>query len=815
MEKKKSIVNDNYGPIEKTDQASTTSKGGKKANTRMFQNIILIWLDNNIDENNEDFKQGITQLRRVVSTINTFTDTDQCTDFLTDIYKERVFMVISDEFYKNIVPLIHDVTQLHTIVIFNKNKTGHEQWAKEWYKIKGFFTEISPMCEVLQQAGQECEQNAISISFVATNDDIRNTNLDQLDPTFMYTQILKEILLSLEFEEKHMKEFIDYCRVNKEGTLNGVNELEREYHNKTPIWWYTSECFVYSTLNCALRLMDVDIILKMGWFIRDLHRDIEQRHKEQFGECHSNESFTIYRGQGMSKENFDRLIKTKGGLLSFNNFLSTSKDRDISLFFAESSWNNPDMIGILFVITIEHTESTTPFASVNGISAFEEEDEILFSMHTVFRIREIKPMNENRRLFQVDLTLTSDHDKDLLVLADHIRKDSGLNSRGWFRLGLLLINMGYPDKAQHVYEVLLEKTMNVRSQIPIYNELGLIKYVQGAYKEAIAFHEKVLKLEQNILAPDDSSFAVSYANIGNAYDEMGEHSKALSFLEKALIIQQKRFPPNYFYIALVYSNIGIVYYKLGEYSKALSSHEKALETKQKELPSNHPSLAMSYDNIGTLYGAIGEFSKALSYNRKALEIRQQSLPPNHPELAYSYNNIASSYISMGEYSEALPYRKKILEIKLQSLPPNHPELASYYNRIAIVYINMAEYSKALPYCKKTLEIKQLTLPPNHPELASSHSSIALVYADMDEYSKALSFFKKALEIEQQTLPRNHPDLASLYNAIGGTYHNMGEYSKARPFLERAVDIARCSLPSNHPSLQIFMKNLDTVIIRCK
>jgi hypothetical protein len=64
-------------------------------------------------------------------------------------------------------------------------------------------------------------------------------------------------------------------------------------------------------LNRALRLMNVDIIIKMGFFI----------------DHHSANSFTVYRGQDMSKVDFEQMVKTKGGLISFNNFLSTSKRR--------------------------------------------------------------------------------------------------------------------------------------------------------------------------------------------------------------------------------------------------------------------------------------------------------------------------------------------------------------------------------------------------------------------------------------------------------------------------------------------------------
>jgi hypothetical protein len=389
-----------------------------------MQNVLLIWLDKNIDDNNEDCRNTATQLLRVVNIIHKFTDVDQCIDFLTDNDNGKVIMLISPALCQQIMPLIHDVAQLHTIFVICSNTNIHEQWANEWPKIKGVFTEISPICEVLKQATQQCEHNAISMSFVATNTgDASSKILDRLDPSFMYTQILKEILLTINFEEKHIKEFSDYCRevfVRNGHEPKHADKFEREYHNRTPICWYTSEGFLYSMLNCALRLMDVDIIVRMGFFIKDLHRHIDQLRLEQYADQSSHEVFLLYRGQGLSKDDFEQMTKTKGGLISFNNFLSTSKDRDVSLAFAESNQDNPDLVGILFIMTIDSAQSTIPFALIHDVSSFQEEGEVLFAVHTVFRINDIKPMDENDLLFEVNLTLTSDNDQDLRVLTDRI-----------------------------------------------------------------------------------------------------------------------------------------------------------------------------------------------------------------------------------------------------------------------------------------------------------------------------------------------------------------------------------------------------------
>jgi hypothetical protein len=66
---------------------------------------------------------------------------------------------------KYYVPSIHDISQLHTVLVFSENKTEFEQWAKDWYKIKDFFTEISPISEALQKKeAQQPKKSAISMN---------------------------------------------------------------------------------------------------------------------------------------------------------------------------------------------------------------------------------------------------------------------------------------------------------------------------------------------------------------------------------------------------------------------------------------------------------------------------------------------------------------------------------------------------------------------------------------------------------------------------------------------------------------------------
>ncbi|UJR08844.1 hypothetical protein I4U23_013098 [Adineta vaga] len=83
---------------------------------------------------------------------------------------------------------------------------------------------------------------------------------------------------------------------------------------------------------------------------------------------------------------------------------------------------NPNSIGIIFQMSINPSIPSAQCASLSKTSYYKSsEQEILFSMHTIFRIDDIKQIDvENDKFWQVDLTLTNDNDKQLSVLTEKI-----------------------------------------------------------------------------------------------------------------------------------------------------------------------------------------------------------------------------------------------------------------------------------------------------------------------------------------------------------------------------------------------------------
>ena len=666
-------------------KGATASSDVSQMRERNPQNFLLVWVDVNIDESKPDCQNTLNQLRAIVNNVNLCTRADQCIQFLQDTQNEKAFLIVSGSLGQKLVPHIHPLSQVDAIYVFCSDKSRHEAWAKDYPKVKGVHTKIEVICKELPIAAKQCNQDSVAVSVISANEEASDGNLNRLEPCFMYTQIFKEILLEMEHDDNSLANFVAHCRTlyqKNDAELKIIDEFEKDYRPESVIRWYTRECFTYQMLNRALRLLEADTIIKMGFFIRDLHHEIQKLYEKQSND-YPEKRFIVYRGQGLSIEDFNELQKSKGGLLSFNSFLSTSRSRTVSLKFAGNALKQTETVGILFKMSIDTSISSTPFAAVDGISDYDAEKEILFSMHTVFRIRESNRIDNTNLLYQVDLELTANDDEQLRNLTKRISQEV-TGPTGWGRLGSLLLKIDQFNKAEEVYLTLLEQTSSQRYRAHYYSQLGFIKDHQDDYNKALDYYKKALEIEQKIYPTDHRIFSTSYNNIGGVYHSMKQYSKALLCYEKDLEISLKTRSSDDHHLAVLYNNIGTVCDRMNEYSKALMFYQKVLKIELKTHPDNHPTLITTYSNIAGTFCSIGDHAKAIPIYQKSLDICENSLPPNHHLSAICHGNISGAYIGIREYTKALSHLQRALQIYQHSLPPDHCTIKNAQDGIAVL-----------------------------------------------------------------------------------------------------------------------------------
>ena len=128
------------------------------------------------------------------------------------------------------------------------------------------------------------DDDSISISVAAPG---------QCPPSFMYSQILTEILSDIGEHPNAREDLVHYWYQrysDNERQLSIIDEFDRAYTPESAIRWYTQDPFVYSELNEALRELNIDVIIKLGFFL-ELTENTEKnkyrigKYRKKAGKC--------------------------------------------------------------------------------------------------------------------------------------------------------------------------------------------------------------------------------------------------------------------------------------------------------------------------------------------------------------------------------------------------------------------------------------------------------------------------------------------------------------------------------------------------
>ena len=603
-----------------------TIQSGRSAHISKWR---IIWLDQNMDNNVQLYRQNIEELGRVCDSIKTLTDKDQCVSYISDHNNRKLILISSGKLGRTTVPHVHDMRQVNAIYLFCGDKSKHEEWAKGYSKIKGVFTCIKLVCNAVNETIQKDDEPILTMGFVSTSNDILNKSLDQLDQFFVCGEILKEVLSSIHFQQDSMAEFIQYCRktpFDHQLQLENTTIFEKEYRSEKAINWYMASRFLSTMINRALCNFKIECIMRIGFFIRDLHENIVRLYTEQSPTRLKLPRFLMHRGQGLSKTDFHYLKNTQDGLISFIDFLLVYKDQKVALNVAQKSIEDPDTIGVLFVITIDPSISSTPFANIEKILTNEQGANILFSMHSTFRITNMRTIDANDRLWEVQLLTIDNKDPQLRLVTEHIQEEAYPHSKDWHRLGDTLIKLQQFDKAKKVFHLLAASEITAENA-DIHRKLGMITEKQEEYDRAVSYYKMSLEINQRIFPPTHSNLSTSYILLGRIYATVGDYQQATINLEAALKIQEQILPPYHPNLANTYRDLGETYYKWTDYIKAIAFHEKAYNIYKEILPDDNPDLATAAYKLADAYRRKERYPKALEWLEYAVKIGQSSGDP--------------------------------------------------------------------------------------------------------------------------------------------------------------------------------------------
>lgn len=544
------------------------------------------------------------KLGNEIDFIRYFNGIDETIEFIFNLNNTQIFLITRNDFAKQLLPIVHSSSKLHSIYLFDFRE--QRKLIKEFDKIKLTSDDFDEICSEVKRILSIEKCRTSGISFVSS-DDFDSTDKNRQDPTFMYFQLIKEILLhqnSEETEEQRRTEFIKYCQqicADDEESLQIIRDFEVNYLNDLAIYWYTRECFIYRILNRSLRQNEISVLYRFRYFLCHLHQQIVSQSEIQ---TYKYSSIIVYRGQNISQEHFHQLESNRNGYLSFNSFLSTSFNRNIAKRFTYGT-----QIGVLFEIYVDTTMQTFPFAPIEHISYQQgvlNEKEVLFSIGTVFRIVGIEKEKDFHR---IQLMLTNEIDQQLNQYTQRL-KNEVLSPHSF----LSLIKLFYELKQYEYFEEfirILQDDFFLNNQFELIGQIenlfGLIYHDQGHFNKALKYLEKS---RENLLIFFDEThprLASTYNNLGIVYSSQSNYNKALQFYQLALDCQNNSPTPNINSIITYISNMAHIYNYQRNYQQCLQCHQQVLELKKENLGDNDPSLATTYTAISSIYYKINNY----------------------------------------------------------------------------------------------------------------------------------------------------------------------------------------------------------------
>ncbi|CAF1295876.1 unnamed protein product [Rotaria sordida] len=702
-----------------------------------------------------------------------FDDINTCIDYMTDAVQYKICLIITEGDAELIIPVLVDFIQIDSIFILCLDESTTDRSIENYPKVKGVFNNIRVIIQYIEET--HCDTSS-TIGFDVVGKSIAllpgdPTQANKQEVMFMYGQLIKEILTRLPYSKidiDHMFEYFFVKYINESSRIEKFVEFERDYRQNTPVWWYTKD-FLYSILNTALRTHNISMLYPMRVFIRDLHQQLIQLHSNLL----NTGIMKLYRGQLIPIEEFEKIRKNPGGLLSINSFLSTSRNKDLAEIFAGISNNDPNMTSVLLEITVDTSvPTTTPFASIGALSNFGEgEDEYLFTMDSVFRINSIEKCNANID-WCVRLTLTNDNDPDLFRLTNSIRSlviTKDISHGDICSLAMLMMIMDETELAIEILETVLNEQIDPVERFKIYVSLGTLYTALKDSQQALLNYKKAVNsyvlrfLPMNVLAD-------IYYGLSELCMLQKKFQLALINVEIALGVELLRCPKPYGErLAHIYHVIGRIYENLDKKNESLTYYQLAIKYATKHFPRHHPFIAICMMSQAALLYRENQLGQVVSNIQESGRILANSLSTQHELQTYVHMTDAQNFCEKHDWNNALASYQKALRLSHLQVSSSHTSNCPILCGMASVYTRLGRYNEALSTLQQSLEILTTANLMICPHLTLTYSLIGEVFEAQRDPS-ALSYYRQAWDIGLKCLPPTDLIMVQLRQALSRLQH---------------------------------------------
>ena len=407
-------------------------------------------------------------------------------------------------------------------------------------------------------------------------------------PEFFLSQMLFQVLVEKKCDHNDaFDKMVATCRnhyINDPSELSKIDKFAQDYHPTNAIVHYTEDSFLFRLVGKAFRSEDFNNIHIFHLYIFDLNSELME-YKQRCERKQDN--LTLYRGKKLRVAVLQKLINNIGAMISINGFLSTTRNLHVAkMCFAGADQYRHGYRSVIFELCFDEEKIVRAYADISEISQFQPEEEVLFSIGSVWRIDSIEKDSESESVWIVKLSTCCKVDSKIKTSFQELQQASAI-----IMIGNILYELGKLTEAENFYRKAIDDdSIDSETRHILYINIATIKMKQEKYSEALDFFskaEQIMPTERNIMNLDNfqtlclrsimkSRFSI-LNNMAMSYQKIGKSDEAMDCLREALKINDE---VELIDKATVHHNMGLIFFKSGQYAEAKDHFSKAVHFAQ-------------------------------------------------------------------------------------------------------------------------------------------------------------------------------------------------------------------------------------------
>ena len=528
------------------------------------------------------------------------------------------------------------------------------------------------------------------------------------------------------------------------------------------------------------------LIYQFRYLIHQLCAQIELEHRKQI--C--DDEWILYRGFQLHKEEFERLKRSKGGLISVNSFFSTTRDKAVAIIFAAPDAPESELVSVLLEIQMHPARlQSVFFADIEHLSAIRDEAEVLFSLGSTFQIISIN-FDDETRVWVIRLDGSdegSDRIQDYYQLADRELHDR--SPMTYFGM-ILNDNLDQPDRAVRYFRRLLQLLDREHpNRVHIYHLLGEAYSRKNDHVRARKCFMKVRTIYRNQSNQASKTDDEAILNDLRSKLELEEQNTDEASLEKAKLMHEiaDSLEPNE---------------KVGWLQRAHQTYE------QLKLP--NPSMSACLDELAWTYRLDNQDKEHLDAVYQRLVVDEQYLPPENRQLCSNLEDIMRAGVNLDDDRRFVEFCQRKLDVLNKTLTEDHSRLVHMRQCMEKIAAKIDQFEQKQ---SELLNIYESADPQDFAQLSQCLGAMAVHCYRHLLYSQSIQYALEDLEMNRRMYPKNHPNIVNILYHIAHCYNQLIDYQQTFDYLREILTLLESDRDVNADYISIIRSEINKIVVK--